>query len=301
MYLKSFGLAKKPFSLTSDPSMLYLSECHREALAALCYGVLERKGLILLLGQAGTGKTNLLACVRERLPHDDVQLALVSNPMNDARGFLESVVLSFSMCGALGSRQRRLAAIEKHLTRLRDEGKTAVLIVDEAHKLTAKALEEVRVLSNLECGSEKLMQIVLAGQPEMRTRLNRADCAQVKQRIALRVDLRPLTPPEVGHYIACRWSKAQTGRAARTPFSIQAVELIARLSEGVPRIINAICDNALLAAFGDRSATVETSHVTQSCVELDLAQAPAEAFTARLLARKTGSESRSPHKRAAGQ
>jgi general secretion pathway protein A len=270
--------------------MLYLSEGHREALAALCYGILERKGLVLLLGHAGTGKTTLLTCAMERLPQGGIQFAIVVNPTNDTRGFLESVLLSFGIRDIPGSRPRRLALLEKHLIQLQTEGKIAVLIVDEAHRLSSKALEEVRLLGNLEARSEKLMQIILAGQNELRDLLNREACVQLKQRVALRVALRPLTPPEVGHYITSRWSRASGG--PRTPFSIPAVELIARLSDGVPRVINTICDNALLVAFGDQSATVESAHVTQSCVELDLAQGPAEAFTAGLLARKTGSEIR---------
>jgi general secretion pathway protein A len=291
MYLDSFGLKKKPFSLTSDPSMLYLTDFHREALAALCYGVLERKGLLLLLGHAGTGKTSLLTCAIQRLPPGRVQFAPIINPTNEIKGFLESVLLSFGIRDIPASRPRRLGLLERHLVQTQMEGKIAVLMVDEAHKLSPKALEEVRLLSNLEQSSEKLLQIVLAGQNEMRALLNRADCVQLKQRVALRVTLRTLTPSEVGPYIGHRWLRASGNQ--RTPFTVPAVEMIARLSHGVPRVVNVICDNALLAAFGERSETVETAHVIQSCIELDLTEAPAEtAADTELPPRKLPSDAR---------
>ncbi len=275
MYLESFGLTKKPFSLASDPSMLYLTEFHREALAALCYGVLERKGLLLLLGHAGTGKTSLLTCAVQRLPPGRVQFAPIVNPTNEVRGFLESVLMSMGIRNIPPSRPRRLAMLEEYLMQVQIDGKTAVLVVDEAHKLTSKALEEVRLLSNMEYRSEKLLQIILAGQNEMRELLNRADCVQLKQRVALRVSLRALTPAEVGHYISCRWERASgQSRTPAPPFTAAAVELIGRMSQGIPRVINVICDNALLAAFGEQKEIVDATHVTQSCIELDLMEAP---------------------------
>jgi len=273
MYLESFGLKKKPFSLVSDPSMLYFTDANREALAVLCYGLLERKGLMLLLGQAGTGKTTLMARAVLGLPPSRVQFASIVNPTCSDEEFLETVLLGFGVREIPATKPQRVARLEKHLLQTQADGKIAALIVDEAHKLNIGSLEEIRLLGNLERRSEKLLQIILAGQPELAATMNRPDCVQLKQRVALRVGLRPLTPTEVGQYIACRWVRA--GSRQRSPFTPQAVDLIARVSEGIPRLINVVCDNALLTAFGEQSRAVEASHVSQSCVDLDLLDAAA--------------------------
>ncbi len=274
MYLESFGLKKKPFSLTSDPSMLYFTDSHREALAALCFGLLERKGLIAMLGHAGAGKTTLVARAVAGLPPGRVQFAFILNPTFTAEEFLETVLLGFGMRDIPPTKPQRLARLEKHLIQTQTDGRIAALIVDEAHKLNTGALEEVRLLGNLERRAEKLLQIILAGQNELAATLNRDDCVQLKQRIALRVALRPLPPAEVGQYIACRWARA--GARQRPPFSQQAIDLAARVSRGIPRTINVICDNALILAFGEHSRTVEAGHVAQCCRDLDLLEAPPE-------------------------
>src|SRR5580658_204153 len=276
MYLESFGLKKKPFSLTSDPSMVYFTDSHREALAVLCYGLLERKGLILLLGHAGTGKTTLLARAVLGLPPSRVQFASIVNPTVTSTEFLETVLLGFGIREIPTSKPQRLARLEKHLLQTQTEGKIAALIVDEAHKLSTEALEEVRLLGNLERRSEKLLQIILAGQSELAATMNRDDCVQLKQRVSLRVALRPLAVADVGRYIACRWARA--GGRQRAPFSQQAVELTARVSQGIPRLINVVCDNALIVAFGGQSRMVEASHVSQSCVDLDMLDGAAETI-----------------------
>ena len=277
MYLESFGLKKKPFSLTSDPSMLYFTDSHREALAVLCYGLLERNGLILLLGHAGTGKTTLLARAVLGLPPSRVQFASIVNPTFSAAEFMETVLLGFGIREIPASKPQRLARLEKHLLQTQMEGKVAALIVDEAHKLSVDALEEIRLLGNLERRSEKLLQVILAGQSELAATMNRDDCVQLKQRVSLRVALRPLAAADVGRYIACRWARA--GGRERAPFSQQAVELTARVSQGIPRLINVVCDNALIVAFGEQSRVVEASHVSQSCLELDLLEGSAEEIS----------------------
>ena len=276
MYLESFGLKKKPFSLASDPSMLYFTDSHREALAVLCYGLLERKGLILLLGHAGTGKTTLLARAVLGLPPSRVQFASIVNPTVTSAEFMETVLLGFGIRETPASKPQRLARLEKHLLQTQMEGRIAVLVVDEAHKLSTDALEEVRLLGNLERRSEKLLQIILSGQSELAATMNRDDCVQLKQRVSLRVAVRPLLPAEVGQYIACRWARA--GGRQRAPFSQQAVELTARVSQGIPRLINVVCDNSLIVAFGEQSRVVEASHVSQSCVELDLLDGSTDAL-----------------------
>jgi general secretion pathway protein A len=276
MYLESFGLKKKPFSLTSDPSMLYLTDSHREALAVLCYGLLQRKGLMVMLGHAGTGKTSLVARAVVGLPPSRVQFAFILNPTFTSAEFMETVLLGFGNREIPATKPQRLARLEKHLLQIQADGKIAALIVDEAHKLNVDALEEVRLLGNLERRSEKLLQIILAGQNELGATLNREDCVQLKQRVSLRVALRPLAPAEVGQYIACRWARA--GGKERAPFSPQAVDLTAHVSQGIPRTINVICDNALILAFGDKSRTVEAAHVSQSCRDLDLLEVFAESY-----------------------
>jgi general secretion pathway protein A len=200
---------------------------------------------------------------------------------------METVLLGFGIRDIPASKPQRLARLEKHLLQTQTEGKIATLIVDEAHKLTTDALEEVRLLGNLEKRSEKLLQIILAGQNELGATMNREDCVQLKQRVSLRVALRPLADADVGKYIACRWARA--GGRQRAPFSPQAVELTARVSQGIPRLINVVCDNALLAAFGEQSQMVEASHVSQSCVELDLLDGDSsDALDGELLAPPAG-------------
>jgi general secretion pathway protein A len=277
MYLESFGLKKYPFSLTSDPSMLYFTDSHREALAVLCYGLLERKGLILLIGHAGTGKTTLLARAVLGLPPSRVQFASIVNPAFTAAEFMETVLLGFGIQEIPDSKPQRLARLEKHLLQTQTEGKIAALIVDEAHKLSVDSLEEIRLLGNLERRSEKLLQVILAGQSELAATMNRDDCVQLKQRVSLRVSLRPLAALDVGRYIACRWARA--GGRDRAPFSQDAIELAARVSQGIPRLINVVCDNALIVAFSEQSRVVEAAHVNQSCVELDLLDGAAELIS----------------------
>ena len=268
MYLESFGLKKKPFSLASDPSMLFFTDSHREALAVLCYGLLERKGLMMMLGHAGTGKTTLVARAVVGLPASRVQFAFILNPTFTGAEFMETVLLGFGIREIPSSAPQRLARLERHLLQLQTDGRIAALIVDEAHKLNVDALEEIRLLGNLESHSEKLLQVILAGQNELSAMMNREDCVQLKQRVALRVSLRPLTPAEVGQYIACRWSRA--GGKQRAPFTNEAMDLAARLSHGIPRLINVICDNALIVAFGEQSRSVEANHVIQCAKDLDL-------------------------------
>jgi general secretion pathway protein A len=288
MYLESFGLKKKPFSLTSDPSMLYFTDSHREALAVLCYGLLERKGLILLLGHAGTGKTTLLARAVLGLPPSRVQFASIVNPTFTSAEFMETVLLGFGIREIPASKPQRLARLEKHLLQTQADGKIAALIVDEAHKLNTDALEEIRLLGNLEKRSEKLLQIILAGQNELAATMNREDCVQLKQRVSLRVALRPLAPADVGRYIACRWARA--GGRQRAPFTQAALDLTAHVSQGIPRLINVVCDNALIVAFGEQSRMVEASHVSQSCVDLDLLDGSADGIPDAELMLSSGGE-----------
>ena len=268
MYLKAFGLKTAPFAMTASPGMLYLSQSHREALAGLCYSLLDKKGLVLLLGHAGTGKTTLLARAIERLPIALVQFATILNPTLTVGEFMEAVLLAYGINDPPASKPQRLHILHKLLLRSQATGKISVLVIDEAHKLTPELLEEVRLLGNLENRDEKLLQLLLAGQSELADTLNRGDLLQLKQRIAVRLSLHPLAKEELVEYIEYRWQRA--GAVTAPPFTPGAFELTARFSGGIPRMVNAICDNALLNAFGERAKLVEPKHVMAASRDLDL-------------------------------
>ncbi len=268
MYLEAFNLKRAPFSMTSDPGTLYLSASHREALAGLCYGLLDRKGLLVLLGEVGTGKTTLLARAMERLPVNGMRLAAILNPTLSPAEFIEMVLLSFGVGEIPPSKPQRLRSLQNLLLQFQAEGTIATLMIDEAHNLPPDVIEEVRLLGNLENRAEKLLQIVLSGQSELTERLNRVDMRQFKQRIALRLVLKPLSRLEVADYIHYRWVRA--GGADQMPFTPAALEMIAQFSRGIPRVVNAICDNALLIVFGEQGSLVEPRHIRQSCEDLDL-------------------------------
>jgi general secretion pathway protein A len=275
MYLESFGLRIPPFSMASDPAMLFLSSAHREALAGLCYGLLDRKGFLVILGQAGTGKTTLLSRAIQALPAGRLQFATIYNPTLSPAEFLESVLLGFGVTDIPPTKPQRLMKLQDQLLDLQTDEIIATLVIDEAHKLSPELLEEVRLLGNLENRAKKMLQLVLAGQSDLGRILNREDLLQLKQRIAVRLTLRPLTRTEVTDYIRYRWVRA--GGSPDVPFSPAALELVERFSHGIPRVVNAICDTALLAVFGEQGRMVEPKHVIQSCTDLDLMELPTEA------------------------
>ena len=275
MYLQSFGLRVPPFSMASDPAMLFLSPAHHEALAGICYGLLDRKGFLVVLGQAGTGKTTLLVKAIQSIPESRVKFATIYNPTLTPAEFLESVLLSLGITDVPATKPQRLLKLRDHLLDLHADEGIAALVIDEAHKLSAELLEEVRLLGNLENRAQKLLQLVLAGQSELGAMLNREDLLQLKQRVAVRLTLRPLTRPEVTEYIRYRWQRA--GGSREVPFTPATLELVERFSRGIPRVVNAICDSALLSVFGEQGSLVEPRHVIQSCTDLDLIDLPMQA------------------------
>ena len=268
MYERYFGLTKSPFSMTPDPDSLFLTGSHREALAGLSYAIVQRKGFAVLEGEAGTGKTTLLRRVLQMLPEVQAQTSVFLNPVLTPDEFFELLLAHLGVEDVPGSKAQRLLRLERWLNEIHRDGKVAVLVIDEAHKLDRAVLEEIRMLSNFETNDSKLLQIVLTGQPELREILNRPDLRQLKQRIAVRLNVQPLAADEVRSYIEYRWGMA--GAQSGIPFGPEAISLIARYSKGVPRLINSICDSALLIAFGERTQEVNASFIAEAARDLDL-------------------------------
>jgi general secretion pathway protein A len=273
MYTAFFGLQALPFNLTPDPAFLFLPPKHREAVTGLSYAILERKGFVVLTGDAGTGKTTLLNCVLSQLPETQVRTSVILNPALNPAEFLEGALLDFGITDVPASKALRLWKLQEFLATAHQENQIVVLIIDEAHKLPFEVLEEIRLLGNYEFGPDKFLQIILIGQCELDELLNRHELRQLKQRIGLRLYIDPLRPPEVSEYIAFRWLKA--GGKTRHPFTPVAITSIFRWSRGVPRLINCLCDNALLMAYAEDVEVVGGDFIRAAAVNLALAEAPA--------------------------
>jgi general secretion pathway protein A len=272
MYNGFFGLSRSPFAMTPDPRSLFLTDQHREALAGLSYAIVQQKGFAILEGQAGTGKTTLLRRLLEMLPQTEALVSFVVNPILSAEELLELLLIKFGVEDVPASKALRLTRLELLLLTAHKNGMVPVLIVDEAHKLNNDVLEEIRLLTNFENNDYKLLQIVLTGQPELRDVLNRKDLWQLKQRIAVRLHIDPLSPEQVKQYIQHRWTRADAITAP--PFADDAIQLIALHSQGIPRLINSICDNSLLAAYSENSLAVTPQIVSEVVADLDLEVEP---------------------------
>ncbi|MDP1699130.1 MAG: AAA family ATPase [Xanthomonadaceae bacterium] len=256
MYLEFYGLKEPPFSITPDPRFVYLSERHRDALAHLLYGIGQGGGggFVQLTGEVGTGKTTLSRLLLEQLP-DNTQVALILNPHLSPIELLETIgeELHLDLAGRRGSLKRLLDVLNAHLLKAYAEGQRVVLIIDEAQELSRLALEQVRLLTNLETPSQKLLQIVLLGQPELRDLLERPELRQLSQRVTARYHLTPLTREETEVYVRHRLAVAG---ATRFPFTKLALRRLHERSGGVPRLINVIADRALLAGFAHDQAQI---------------------------------------------
>ena len=267
MYNQFFGVDREPFNLTSNPDFLYLTPQHREAMAGLSYAILARKGFVVLTGSAGTGKTTLVTRIIQQLPVARVRYSVILNPTLTPAEFLEAALLDFGFKNIPASKAQRIWAFQSFLWEAHRAGQISALIVDEAHKLSHDVLEEIRLLGNFESASEKLLQVALVGQCELDDLLNGEHLWQFKQRIARRMTIAPLPIEAVGPYIQHRWTIAG-GKDA--PFSAEAVAGIGQVTRGIPRLINVICDNALIDAFADESPIVEARHVLGVCRDLQL-------------------------------
>jgi general secretion pathway protein A len=264
IYNAYFGFTENPFNISPDPEFLYRSPQHEEALANLMYGVTSRKGFIVLTGEVGTGKTTMLECLRDHLDAQRIEFAFVFNSRLTPDQFFEMVAFDFNLQCERKSKTDVLIALDSLLIQQAERGRTCVLIVDEAHNLEWDVLEEIRLLGNLETRQGKLLQIILAGQPELDRKLDAPNLRQLKQRIVLRCSLNPLTPEESTAYIETRLTRA--GMPDQTVFSPELLEELHRRSRGIPRVINLLCDNLLVTAFAmeQRTATMEMlEEVTQ--------------------------------------
>jgi general secretion pathway protein A len=261
MYLTFFGLNEKPFTTAPDPRFLYLSPGHREALAHLVYGVEERVGFLMLTGGVGSGKTTLLQALLQRL-NGDSDVAFLVNSGLRFDDLLAYLLTEFGIAEPGESRIQRLFALKRFLLAPNRAGRRAVLILDEAQNLDLEALEHIRMLSNFETPSQKLLQIVLVGQPSLKATLECPELRQLQQRIALRATIQPLSPAETVEYVWCRLRIA--GALDFGIFSERAVRAIADYARGIPRVVNIVGDHCLLRGYADQKRRLDVDVVNET-------------------------------------
>ncbi len=254
MYTQFFGLKEKPFEITADPRFLYLSESHKEALAHLVYAVQEKKGFAVITGEVGTGKTTLVQTLLMRMD-GSVRTAFLFNPKLDSSNeFLQSICEDLEINVEKGTKGDYLARLNSFLMDCYTKNVNVVLIIDEAHTLSPQLLEEVRLLTNLETPNNKLLQVVLVGQPELDITLDQPQFRPLKQRISVRYSLQPLNLKEVKEYIKRRLRVA--GARSTYLFTPKALKKIYQYSKGIPRLINIVCDNALINGYGSEKRVI---------------------------------------------
>jgi general secretion pathway protein A len=269
VYQDFYGLRELPFELISPPKFLFFTAGHREALRHLEHGLLSAKGITVLVGEAGTGKTTLLrACVEsERCRH--LRCVHLQNPTLTRNEFIEMLAVEFELGSDAGaSKTILLRKLESALRDGRMRGQVMALAIDEAQGLSDELFGEIRLLANMETDNEKLLPIVLAGQPELASRLNQPGLRDLKQRVALQCQTAPLTLKETAAYIV--WRMRTAGSEAEMPFTREAVSLIHECSRGIPRTINVMCDNALLSGFALNRNPIDRKIVLEVCHDFDL-------------------------------
>jgi general secretion pathway protein A len=266
MYLKHFNLDEMPFNITPDPRFLYYAPHHQEAYDHLMYGITQRKGFIELTGEVGSGKTTLCRALLASLD-SEVKTALILNPTFSDTELLRAMLNDFGLSPAYGDRLSYVECLNTFLLDNYRQGMNVALLIDEAQDLAPAVMEQIRLLSNLETDQHKLIQIVLCGQPELKKRLNQPDLRQLRQRITVRYYLPPLTATETEEYIVHRLRVA--GPQSRITFSTFAVKAVHRYAKGCPRLINAVCDNALLAAYVYGESDVSVHCVKKAIRQLE--------------------------------
>jgi general secretion pathway protein A len=267
MYLKHFGLKEKPFEITVDPRFLYLSETHKEALAHLVYAVQEKKGFAVITGDAGTGKTTLVQTLISRLD-ENTRTAFIFNPsLENNSEFLRSICEDLEIQGEKGNKVDCLTRLNQFLLDCFARKENVVVIIDEAHTLAPELLEEIRLLTNLETPSHKLLQVMLLGQSELDKVLSQPRFLALKQRINVRYRLQPLSQKETGEYVTRRLKVA----GARTThlFTAGALKKIYRYSQGIPRVINIVCDNALTNGYAGGKKMIDAGIIREVIFDLE--------------------------------
>jgi general secretion pathway protein A len=268
LYRAFYNLKEQPFRLTPDPAFMCITSQHQEALAGLVYSACTRPGLMVLTGEAGTGKTTLLYALLDLLEKRRFVTALCTNPLLSREELFDFLMMKFAIPCSSSLKSRQLAALQETLLRNRADGKPSILIVDEAQRLSMELLEEIRLLLNMETPQEKLLQIIIVGQPELLDILHRPDLRQFKQRISCQCKLNPLTFDELREYIDRRMTQA--GLPQQSLFATSVMQKIHEHSGGIPRIINSLCDAALRNGFALQSPVITAAIVDEAARELDL-------------------------------
>jgi len=270
MYKEFYRLRLNPFEMTPDPSFLFLTRRHQEALMALYYGVHRRKGFVVLTGDVGTGKTLLIRCLLRMLKDSEIACAYVFNSRLSTLDFLHYVATEFGLAVSGKTKGEVLQDLRKHLIERHQKNLTNMIVVDDAQGLSIKLLEEIRLLTNLETEQEKLLQILLVGQPELDEKLDSFELRQLRQRIALRSHLEPLDLEETGGYIRHRLQLAGAPAEACDLFAEETIARIYRHSRGVARLINTVCESALVTAFARQLTSVPPEIIDEVAHDLRL-------------------------------
>lgn len=279
MYKKFYGLSKNPFEISPDPYFFHATPRHLEALASLYFGVRREKGFIVVTGEVGTGKTLLIRCLMKELVANQVNFAYVFNPLLSVEDFFAFILHDLGLPGPFNTKGQMLIALNDFLIKSHQEGKSTAVIIDEAQNLSPTLLEEIRLLTNLETAEHKLLQVLLVGQPELDDKMDSPNLRQLKQRVALRCALRPFDENESRAYILKRLERAGAGAAAATLFMPMAVRRVHAHSRGIPRLINVICENALVNGYAQQVKQITPEMIDEAAkdLRLDFQSAPLPA------------------------
>jgi len=270
MYKTFYKLKRNPFEITPDPAFLFPTRRHNEALAALYYGVRRHKGFVVMTGEVGTGKTLLVRCLLQLLNQSDIAYAYVFNGRLSPVEFLQYVAADFGLSSAGKNKGELLLMLSNYVISRHQKKLTTVLVVDEAHHVSTEILEEIRLLTNLETTQQKLLQILLVGQPELDEKLDSSELRQLKQRIALRSQLQPLDAEETRGYILRRLQVAGADMSVPPVFPPETIANVYRHSRGIPRLINTVCENALISAYAKQAPNVTPDIIEEIAADFRL-------------------------------